>query len=52
MLESFFFNFKPFGVSNSLGESIRVFSFGKMELIFQKWFTLGMPCPSSSLIHA
>ena len=41
MLESVFFsNFKPFGVSNSLGKSIRLFSVGNVELIFQKWFTL------------
>ena len=37
MLESvFFLNFKPFGVSDSLGENIRVFSVGNLELIFQK----------------
>ena len=48
MLESvFFLNFKPFVVSNSLGERIRVFSVGNVELIFQNWFTLTMPHPLS-----
>ena len=28
--------FKPFGVSNSLGEMIRVFSIGNVELIFSE----------------
>ena len=36
MLESLFFlNFKPFGVSDLLGERIRIFSVGNVELIFQ-----------------
>ena len=35
MLESVFLNFKPFGVSDSLGERIRVFSVGNVELIFK-----------------
>ena len=35
----FFQNFKPFGVSDSLGERIRVFSVGNVELIFKNWFT-------------
>ena len=48
----FFLNFKLFGVSDSLGESIGVFSVENVELIFQKWFTLSMPRPSCSLIHA
>ena len=53
MLESvLFLNFKPFGVSDSLGERIRVFSVGNVELIFQNCFTLSMPRPSNSLIHA
>ena len=53
MLESvFFLNVEVFGVSDSLGERIHIFSVGNVELIFQKWFTLTMPCPSSSLIHA
>ena len=35
MLESvFFLNFKPFGVGDSLGERIAVFSVGNVELIF------------------
>ena len=43
MLESvFFFNFKPFGVSDSLGERIRIFSVGNVELIFKNWSTLSM----------
>ena len=38
----FSLNFKPFGVSDLLGEMIRVFSFGNVELIFQNWVTLRM----------
>ena len=53
MLERVFvLNFKPFGVDDSLGESNRVFSVGNVELVFHNWFTLSMPRPSSSLIHA
>ena len=49
MLESVFFfqNFRPFGVSDSLGERIRVFSVGNEELIFQYYFILSIPRPSS-----
>ena len=50
MLESVFYEI--FGVSDSLGEMIRVFSVGNVELIFQNWFTLRRLCPSSSSIHA
>ena len=36
MLESVFtYNFKPFGVSDSLGESIGVLPVGNVELIFK-----------------
>ena len=50
MLESvFFLNVAVFGVSDSLAERIQC---GNVVLIFQKWFTLSMPRPSSSLIHA
>ena len=53
MLESvFFLNFKPFGVSDSLGERIRVLSVGNVEFIFQNWFALNLPRPSSALTHA
>ena len=50
--ECFLLNFKPFSVNDSLGERICVFSVGNVKLIFQNWFTLSMPRPSSSLIHA
>ena len=43
----FFQNFKPVGVSDSLGERIPVFSVGNVNE-----FTLSMPRPSSSSIHA
>ena len=50
MLERVFFsNFKAFGISDLLGEMIRVFSVGNVELIIQNWFTLSMPRTS---IHA
>ena len=53
LLESVFFVIvEVFGVSNSLGERIRIFSVGNVELIFKNWFTVSMPRPSSSLIHA
>ena len=39
-------------VADTLGESIGVLSVGNVELIFKNWFTLSMPRPSSSLIHA
>ena len=37
-----------------LGERIHIFSVGKVELIFNNWFTLCMPRPSSSvfLLHS
>ena len=43
----FFQDFKPFGVSDSLGERIPVFSVGNVNE-----FTLSVPRPSSSSIHA
>ena len=53
MLESvFFLNIEVFGVSDSLGERIRIFSVGNVELILKNWFTFSMPCPSSSSIQA
>ena len=53
MLESvFLYNFKPFGVSDSLGESIGVLSVGNVQLIFKNWFRLNMLRPSSLSIHA
>ena len=53
MLESvFFLNIEVFGVSDSLGEKIRDFSVGNVELIFKNWFTLSMLRPSSLSIHA
>ena len=53
MLESvFFLKVEIFGVSDSLGERIRIFFVGNIELIFKNWFTLNIPHPSSSLIHA
>ena len=53
MLESvFFLNVEVFGVDDSVGERIRVFSVGNVELIFKKWFWLSMRRPSSLSIHA
>ena len=53
MLESvFLYNFKPFGVSDSLGESTAVFSVGNVELIFKNWFRLNILRPSSLSIHS
>ena len=40
------FNSKPFGVSDSLSETIRVSSVGNMELIFQNWFAVSVTRPS------
>ena len=41
MLESvFFLNVEVFGVNDSLGERIRVFSVGNVELIFKNCFAL------------
>ena len=52
MLESvFFLNVVVFGISDSIGERIRIFSVGNVELIFKTWLTLSMPRPSSSSIH-
>ena len=53
MLESvFFLNVEVFGVTDSVGEMIRVFSVGNVELIFKNWFRLSMRRPSSLSIHA
>ena len=53
MLESvFFLNVDVFGVTDSVGERIRVFSVGNVELIFKNWFRLNMLRPSSLSIHA
>ena len=54
MLESvFFLNVEVFGdINDSVGERIRVFSVGNVELIFKNWFTLNMLRPSSLSIHA
>ena len=53
MLEGvFFLNVEVFGVNDSVGERIRVFSVGNVELIFKNWFRLSMPRPSSLSIHA
>ena len=53
MLESvFFLNVEVFGVNDSLGERIRVFSVGNVEPIFKNWFRLSMLRPSSLSIHA
>ena len=53
MLESvFFLNVEVFGVNVCLGERIRVFSVGNVELIFKNWFRLSMRRPSSLSIHA
>ena len=39
MLESvFFLNVEVFNVNDSVGERIRVFSVGNVELIFKNWF--------------
>ena len=40
------------GVNDSLGERIRIFSVENVELIFKNEFTLSMPRPSRSSIHA
>ena len=55
MLESvFFLNVEVFGVNDSVGERIRVFSVGNVELIFKNWFRL-RPCLyvalETNLIH-
>ena len=47
----FFFNFEFIVVSDSLGVRICVCSVGNVELLFQNWFTLSMPRPSSKAIH-
>ena len=48
MLESvFFIYFEVFGVRDSLGERIRIFFVGNVELIFKNWFRLSMPRPST-----
>ena len=53
MLESvFFLNVEVFGVKDSVGERIRVFSVGNVELIFKNWFRLRRRWPSSLSIHA
>ena len=53
MLESVFFvNVEVFGVTDSVGERIRVFSVGNVELIFKNWFRLSMLRPTSLSIHA
>ena len=53
MLESvFFLNVEIFGVTDSAGERIRVFSVGNVELIFKNWFRLSMRRQSSLSIHA
>ena len=50
MLESvFFLNIEVFGVTDSVGERIRVFSVRNVEHIFKNWFRLSMRRPS---IHA
>ena len=49
---AFLYNLKPFGVSDSLGESIGVLSVGNVELTFKNWFRLNMLRPSSLSIHA
>ena len=46
MLESFsFFNVEVFGVNDSVGERVRVFSVGNVELIFKNWFRLSVRRP-------
>ena len=53
MLESvFFLNVEVFGVNDSVGGRIRVFSVGNVELIFKNWFRLNMLRPSSLSNHA
>ena len=53
MLESvFFLNVEVFGVNDSLGERIHVFSVGNVELIFKNWFRLNMLRSSNLSIHA
>ena len=53
MLESvLFLNVEVFGVTDSVGERIRVFCVGNVELIFKNWFRLSMRRPSSLSIHA
>ena len=50
MLENvFFLNVEVFGVSDTLGEMIRIFSVGNVELIFENWCTLSMLRPSSDV---
>ena len=51
MLESVL-NFKAFGVSDSLGERIRIFPVENVEHVFQNWFRVSVPSPSNSLINA
>ena len=48
----FSLNVEVFGINDSLGERIRVFSVGNVELIFKNWFRLSMLRPSSLSIHA
>ena len=48
----FFLNVEVSGVNNSLGERIRIFFVGNVELIFKNWFRLSMLRPSSLSIHA
>ena len=50
--ECFVLKVEVFGVSDLLGEAICVFSVGNVKLIFENWFTLSMPRPSSSSIDA
>ena len=53
MMESvLFLNVEVFGVNDSVGERIRVFSVENVELIFKNWFSLSMRRPSSLSIHA
>ena len=53
MVESvFFLNVEVFGVNDSVGKRIRVFSVGNVELIFKNWFRLSRRRPSSLSIHA
>ena len=53
MLESVIFsNVDGFGVNDSLGERIHIFSVGNVELIFKNWFRLSMLRSSSLSIHA
>ena len=53
MLESvFFLNVEVFGVTDSVGERIRVFSVGNVELIFKNWFRLSMRRPSIEFIDS